>query len=160
MSTIWNDLRYAFRQLRKSPGFTLTAVLTLALGIGANTAVFTLVHAVMLKSLPVADPQQLYQVGNNDKCCTWGGFQDSWALYSYDFYLHMRANTPAFEELAAFQANNPTVSQMMTVYEMASASHSRFAEDLNPQTVHVCRSSGWAGSSLKVSIRTGCRKSL
>jgi predicted permease len=110
VSTIWNDLRYAFRQLRKSPGFTLTAVLTLALGIGANTAVFTLVHAVMLKSLPVADPQQLYQVGNNDKCCTWGGFQDSWALYSYDFYQHMRANTPAFEELAAFQANNPTVS--------------------------------------------------
>jgi predicted permease len=110
VSTICNDFRYAFRQLRKSPGFTLTAVLTLALGIGANTAVFTLVHAVMLKSLPAADPQQLYHVGNNDKCCTWGGFQDSWALYSYDFYQHMRANMPAFEELAAFQANNPTVS--------------------------------------------------
>jgi predicted permease len=110
MSTILNDLRYAFRQLRKSPGFTLTAVLTLALGIGANTAVFTLVHAVMLRSLPVADPQQLYQVGDNDKCCTWGGFQDSWAIYSYDFYLHMRANTPAFESLAAFQANSPTMS--------------------------------------------------
>jgi predicted permease len=110
MSTIWNDLRYAFRQLRKSPGFTVTAVLTLALGIGANTAVFTLVHAVMMKSLPVADPQQLYQVGNNDNCCTWGGFQDSWSLYSYDFYQHIRANTPAFEELAAFQAANPTLS--------------------------------------------------
>lgn len=110
MPAIWNDLRYAFRQLRKSPGFTLTAVLTLALGIGANTAVFTLVHAVMLKSLPVADPHQLYQIGDNVKCCSWGGFQDSWALYSYEFYRHMRANTPAFAEIAAFQANNPRVS--------------------------------------------------
>ena len=100
MSSIWSDLRYAFRQLRKSPGFTLTAVLTLALGIGANTAVFTLVHAVMLKSLPVADPGQLYQIGDNDIGGNWGGFQDNWALYSYDFYQHMRANTPAFEEIA------------------------------------------------------------
>lgn len=110
MPGIWNDFRYAFRQLRKSPGFTLTAMLTLALGIGANTAVFTLVHAVMLKSLPVADPQQLYRIGDSDKCCTWGGFQDAWALYSYEFYQHMRANAPAFDKIAAFQANNPTMS--------------------------------------------------
>lgn len=57
------DLRFAVRQPAQSKGFTLTAVLTLALGIGANTAIFTLVHAVMLRSLPVADPQQLFRLG-------------------------------------------------------------------------------------------------
>jgi hypothetical protein len=53
------DVRYAMRQFRHAPGFTTTAVLTLALGIGATTAIFTLVHAVLLKSLPVAKPSEL-----------------------------------------------------------------------------------------------------
>jgi hypothetical protein len=110
MSSLWNEIHCAFRTLRRSPGYMLTAVLTLLLGIGANTAVFTLVHAVMLRSLPVASPQQLYQIGDNDIGGGWGGFQTNWALYSYDFYQYMRANTPAFEDIAAFQSAPPTMS--------------------------------------------------
>ena len=67
MNNLWLDLRYAIRQLRKSPGFALTAVITLALGIGANTAIFTLVHGILLRSLPVADPAQLYRIGDADQ---------------------------------------------------------------------------------------------
>ena len=106
MPTFLQDLRYAMRQLRKSPGFTITAVLTLALGIGANTAIFTLVNAVMLKSLPVANPAQLYRIGDNDNCCIWGGLQNAgWGVFSYNLYQHIVADTPQFEEIAAFSAN-------------------------------------------------------
>src|SRR5580698_10589051 len=59
MNNLCQDLRYAWRQLRKSPGFTAVAVITLALGIGANTAIFSLIDALMLKSLPVHDPRNL-----------------------------------------------------------------------------------------------------
>lgn len=67
--TLWQDLVYAARQMRQSPVFTLTAMLTLALGIGATTAIFSLIHTVMLKSLPVTDPATLYRVGEGNDCC-------------------------------------------------------------------------------------------
>ena len=98
------DVRYAIRQFRHAPGFTATAVLTVALGIGATTAIFTLVHAVLLKSLPVAKPGELYRVGDNENCCVNTGMQDSWSLFSYDKYKTFRDNTSGFTELAAFQA--------------------------------------------------------
>ena len=66
--------------------FTVTAVLTLALGIGGTTAIFTLIHAVMLRSLPVADPAQLYRIGDGDDCCVEGGPQDRWGMFSFPLY--------------------------------------------------------------------------
>jgi hypothetical protein len=111
LETLWRDVRYGARQLRKSPGFTLTAVLTLALGIGANTAIFTLVHAVLLKSLPVANPQQLYRIGEGDNYTgLWGGLQGSWGIFDYSFYQQLNANTPAFEQIAAFSTITPSLS--------------------------------------------------
>jgi len=68
-----DDVRYAMRQFFHAPGFTATAVLTLALGIGATTGIFTLVHAVLLRSLPVASPSELYRVGDHEDCCVNGG---------------------------------------------------------------------------------------
>jgi predicted permease len=104
MSTLLQDLRYGFRRLRQSPGFALVCVITLALGIGANTAIFTLVDAVMLKSLSVANPNELYRLGDNDNCCVNGGFQGDWSLYSYPLYRQFRDHTPEFSQLAGFQA--------------------------------------------------------
>ena len=105
IETCWQDLRYAIRTLRKSPGFTAAVVLTLALGIGANTAIFTLIDAVMLKSLPVANPRQLYRLGDNNSCCVMVGTQNggSFVLYSYALYEKLRDHTPEFSELAAFE---------------------------------------------------------
>ena len=101
---IWRDLRRAVRQLRRSPGFTATAVVTLALGIGATTAIFTLLQQVMLRSLPVARPDQLWRVGRGVRCCyTTRYSQDDWNLFSWEAYRFFRAGTPGFENLAAFQ---------------------------------------------------------
>ncbi|HVX56229.1 MAG TPA: ABC transporter permease, partial [Candidatus Saccharimonadales bacterium] len=107
LSQILQDVRFALRQLRKSPGFTMTAVLTLALGIGANTAIFTLVQGIMLRSLPVKDPSGLYRIGDTDNCCVNGGFpgdNGDFDIFSYDLYTHLKNSAPEFDSLAAVQA--------------------------------------------------------
>ena len=107
VETFWQDLRFASRMLRKTPSFTALVVLTLALGIGATTAIFTLIDAVMLRSLPVANPKQLYRLGDNNNCCVMAGTQNggSFVLYSYPLYEYLRAHTPEFSRLAAFASH-------------------------------------------------------
>src|SRR3984957_14263710 len=106
VETLIEDTRHALRRLRNAPAFTITTVLTLALGIGATTAIFTLAHAVLLKSLPVARPAELYRVGKETRCCYLAGYsQDKeFSLVSYDLYKYLRDNTKGFSELAAFPA--------------------------------------------------------
>jgi len=102
---LW-DTRHALRRLRMAPAFTSATVLTLALGIGATTSIFTLVHAVMLKSLPVANPSELYRLGRESRCCYTGGYsqEKEFSLVSYELYKYFRDNTKGLSELAAFPA--------------------------------------------------------
>src|ERR1700752_3580289 len=104
MSALIRDVTYVLRMFRSARVFAATAVLTLALGIGGTTAIFTLMHAVMLRSLPVGDPSRLYRIGDGNDCCVEGGPQNNWGMYSYAFYLLLKDAAPEFEQLAAFQA--------------------------------------------------------
>src|SRR4051794_20960355 len=106
MKNLLGNIRYAMRQFRHSPVFTTAAILTLALGIGGTTAIFTLIHEVMLRSLPVADPASLYRIGEGDDCCVEGGPQDRWGIFPYSFYERLLKETPEFEQLTAFQAGS------------------------------------------------------
>jgi len=104
MGTLFGELRYALRQFWVARVFTLTAILTLALGIGGTTAIFTLMHAVMVRSLPVGDPERLYRVGDGDACCVQGGPQNRWGMFSYPLFERLKREMPEFEEVTAFQA--------------------------------------------------------
>jgi predicted permease len=104
VAILFDSTRYALRQFRLAPVFTVTAMLTLALGIGGTTAIFTLIHATMLKSLPVADPSQLYRIGEGDDCCVQGGPQDRWGFYSFALFQQLKTQVPEFEDITAFQA--------------------------------------------------------
>src|SRR5262245_49743764 len=107
IQSVVRDVFYALRRLRKSPGFTTVVVLTLALGIGANTAIFTLVQGILLRSLPVSDPSRLYRIGDRMHCCYFGTFESDdgdFDLFSYDLFRRFQESAPEFEQLAAVQA--------------------------------------------------------
>src|SRR3979409_2521728 len=110
MQNLRSTLRYTLRQFRMTPVFTAAATLTLALGIGGNTAIFAIIHAVMLRSLPVSDPVRLYRIGDGDDCCVEGGPQDRWGMFSFPLYERLKDETPEFDEVAAFQAGGARVS--------------------------------------------------
>jgi predicted permease len=110
VESFFQDVRYGLRQLRKSPGFTIVAVLTLALGIGANTAIFTLIHGILLKPLSVAHPEELYNLGDDQECCSISGDQDGFTLFSYALYKEVRMHTPEFSDIAAVRSRPLTLS--------------------------------------------------
>jgi predicted permease len=110
VGNLLGELRYALRQFRVARIFTATAILTLALGIGGTTAIFTLMHAVMMRSLPVGDPDRLYRIGDGSSCCVQGGPQDRWGMFSYPLFERLKGELPEFEELTAFQAGQARVS--------------------------------------------------
>ena len=101
MLTLWNYVQYALRQLSKAPGFTLVCAITLALGIGANTAVFSVMNAVLLKSLPVADPDRVVYL-NTSGAPNRTGTIDSHETFSYPVYDALRQPRGALEQVIAY----------------------------------------------------------
>ena len=144
-----DDVRYALRQFLKTPGFTITAVLTLALGIGATTAIFTLIHGVLLKSLPVARPSELIRIGNNENCCINGGMQDDWSLFSTEQYREFRDHTPGFSSLAAFQAGRTQIGVRRQGSNTSSEPYG--AECVSGNAFDTFGLSAWVGRLLRPS---------
>ena len=101
MNTLLQDLRFALRQLRKTPGFTVVAVLTLALGIGANTAIFTVVNALLLKMLPVQDPKQLVVIGDPQVANNRSNGTPQTNNFSYPLYEEIRDRNSVFNGVCA-----------------------------------------------------------
>src|SRR5438046_9580832 len=110
-----------------APTFTIATVLTLGLGIGATTSIFTLVHAVLLKSLPVTNPDELYRLGKESRCCYQGGYsqEKEFSLVSYDLYKYFRDNTKGFAALAAFPASGELFGVRRSGSSHAAQSHPR-----------------------------------
>ena len=124
METLFKDVRYGLRGLLKRKGFAAIAVLTLALGIGANTAIFTLVNAVMLKSLPVEKPEEL--VLFSDTTSEGTSLEDTprtgqWHRFSYASYEYLRDHNQSFQELAALRSGESRLSVRKTDAEANAA---------------------------------------
>jgi len=105
LERLGQDLRYAARMMKNSPGFTLVAVLSLALGIGGNTAIFSLMNAVMLRALPVQEPDRLVLFGKGRAVGITDGLPDhSWQLFSYPFYREVQRKNEVFSGVAAMMS--------------------------------------------------------
>ena len=106
MRQLISEIGYSFRQFRLSPVHTISVVLTLALGIGGTTAVFSLIHAVMLRSLPVSEPEGLYRIGEGYDVGPNAELEGHWGLYSMPLYQRLKAALPEFQDVAAFEASS------------------------------------------------------
>jgi putative ABC transport system permease protein len=119
--SILQDVRYGMRQLRKSPGFTLAAVLSLALGIGANTAIFELVNAIRLKMLPVRNPRELVAIDFEQHSMRAGWFSSRSAALTYAQWDKIRTEQQAFTGVLAWSAAR---------FNLAAGGEARYAEGL------------------------------
>ncbi|MGB2663857.1 MAG: ABC transporter permease, partial [Candidatus Acidiferrum sp.] len=101
IESLLQDFRFGLRMLRKNPGFSAVAVLTLALGIGANTAIFTVINAVMMRALPVQHPEQLVAIGNPAQVHSYGTGTPRTDVFSYPLYREVRDRNSVFSSVLA-----------------------------------------------------------
>jgi len=102
MASLWQDLRHAFRLLRLSPGFTIISILTLALGIGANTAIFQLIDSVRLRTIPVKNPQELGTIRIADRHWGSGQFSSQYSQLTFAMWEQIRKRQEGFAEIAVW----------------------------------------------------------
>jgi hypothetical protein len=118
MESLIKDIRYGLRGLLRRRGFTAVALITLSLGIGANTAIFTLINAVVLKPLPVNKPEELVLFNDSPSEGTRNSDGDlsagRWDLFSYESYRYFREHDPSFQELSAFRSGESRISVRRT----------------------------------------------
>src|SRR5271170_3485626 len=117
MSNLWQDLRFAIRQLRKNPGFAITTMVTLALGIGATTAMFSLINSVLLRPLPFPQPDRLMSAMMLQNTAGKSNIPES---PSYPDFFDWRTRNHSFETLASYHADNRTLTGSGTPRQLES----------------------------------------
>ena len=121
MASLWQDIRYGFRLLRRSPGFTVVAVLTLALGIGANTAIFQLIDAIRLRTIPVKNPEEVGTIRIADRHWGSGQFSTKYSQLSFPMWEQIRERQEGFSEMAVWSSNQ---------FNLATGGEVRYAKGL------------------------------
>lgn len=141
MESLWRDVSFALRQMKKSPGFTATVVLTLMLGIGATTAIFSTMNAVLLRDLPVRNPQQLYYLAHANMPNGVDNSGDPSYTYGINVYSRLKADRAVFSDLIA--------------YVPLAAGHTAVRFGKTPEEVEAVEVSGNFFSGLGVRMAAG-----